>query len=473
MAKFSHQLADCHHESGSSICLEIGRNIVKTLVCAIMHLDPCHSMGFPCYSATKLQDEIGKLYLSFEYHNPDGILIDGDKCDFLDTCDVYFFICVKNIGSTLCDIYEGKSGLYEDVNELKFAKIKEIVIPLNSPIGNSVEIGIDIWDFDGLDASDLIAHFDGVFQTKSLSMKWTEIPVTRTDLIYQNDVTFKGFARLECPGGSCNKVCVPRKGINTCDAEGNKICEKGESDHNEIKFYMSRLTGPACDQIDYCVENNCADYATCESSPNGYKCICGAYEGTRCQKGYDPCQIESSCEAHGQCKATGPDYKCVCEVGWGGQKCDRPASACESAAQRLSPEAVCLNGGSCVDLQDNISYYCVCLQPWSGTRRVQKNTARVTVSAFSPILAKRAFTVNAMPDGLKLHPNRSTVCLHGGVCVDNPNGVDFSCKCPLGWFGSQCETFFIEEREKDEELGGKREVSVLSEDNPDCQGQTK
>lgn len=90
--------------------------------------------------------------------------------------------------------------------------------------------------------------------------------------------------------------------------------------------------------------------------------------GTRCQKGYDPCQIESPCGAHGQCKAAGPDYKCVCEVGWGGQKCDRPASACESAAQRLSPEAVCLNGGSCVDLQDNISYYCICLQPWSGTR---------------------------------------------------------------------------------------------------------
>uniref|UniRef100_A0A158QBK9 Delta-like protein n=1 Tax=Hymenolepis diminuta TaxID=6216 RepID=A0A158QBK9_HYMDI len=400
-----------------------------------------------------LSDEIGKLYLSFEYYNPNGILVDGDKCDFLDTCDVYFFICVKNIGSTSCDIYEGKSELYENVNELKFAKMKEIVIPLNSPIGNSVEMGIDIWDFDGLDASDLIARFDGIFQTKSLSMKWTKIPVTRTDLIYQNDVTFKGFARLECPGGSCNKVCVPRKGINTCDAEGNKICEKG-------------LTGPACDQIDYCVENNCADYATCESFPNGYKCICGAYEGARCQKGYDPCQIESPCEAHGQCKAVGPDYKCVCEVGWSGQKCDRPASACESAAQRLSPEAVCLNGGSCVDLQDDISYHCICLQPWSGTRCevidtcTEEHCSGHGVCIFSNISQESIHcqcdagwvgeTCNYRSQSpchkasLKLHANQSMVCLHGGVCIDNPNGVDFSCKCPLGWFGPQCETFFIE-----------------------------
>lgn len=63
-----------------------------------------------CYSIIELteysilsfflsQNVIGRLYLLFEYYNSQGTLVDGDKCDFWDTCDVYFFICVRNAGS--------------------------------------------------------------------------------------------------------------------------------------------------------------------------------------------------------------------------------------------------------------------------------------------------------------------------------------------------------------------------------------
>nr|CDS32968.1 protein jagged 1 [Hymenolepis microstoma] len=404
------------------------------------------------YTLVISKKEIGKLYLTFEYLNPSESLIGGDKCDYLLTCDVYFSICVQSTGSTPCNIYSGKTEVYENVNELKSTEMEETVISLNSPIGNSVEIGIDIWDFDGIDGADLIAHFDGTFQTKSLSLQWSQISVARAEIKYQNDVTLKVFARLECPGGSCIDICVPREGVNTCDAEGNRICVKGS-------------TGPACDQIDYCAENNCADYAICQLLTNGYKCVCGAYEGTRCEKGFDPCQPESPCGPNGQCVAAGPNYECVCAAGWGGRHCDRPASACEREAQRLAPEAVCLNGGSCVDSQDGSSYLCVCLQPWSGPRCktidacAEEHCSGHGVCIF-PTNGKTKFFCQCNTGwvgetcsyrsqspchkaSLKLSSNWSAVCLHGGKCVDNPNGVDFSCECRLGWLGPQCEVFFI------------------------------
>ncbi|KAM7541372.1 hypothetical protein Aperf_G00000035920 [Anoplocephala perfoliata] len=401
------------------------------------------------------ENVIGRLFLSFEYNNPQGKLIDGDQCDYFDTCDVYFFICIRYIGSSTCDIYNNTTSIYRDIKELSPIDMNATEILLTSPIGKRVEIFIDIWDFDGLDAADLIAKYDGLVESKPLSMNWSQIKLTRTDLDYHNDISFKAFVRMECQDRPCNVGCIPRKGINTCDDEGNIICEKG-------------LTGPTCSETNHCVENNCADYAVCHSLPNGYKCVCDTYEGLACQKGYDPCQPNSPCGSHGQCKASGPNYECVCETGWVGNHCERPETACESAAKRLNPEAVCLNGGSCVDSSDGNSYNCICHQPWSGPRCEVIDTGENCagekcsghgVCVFSSTSNERFYCkCNAGWFGdscsypshspcyrasLKLHTNLSMVCLNGGICIDNQNGVDFTCDCKFGWLGPRCETFFI------------------------------
>ncbi|KAM7539660.1 hypothetical protein Aperf_G00000035830 [Anoplocephala perfoliata] len=436
-----------------------------------------------CYVTVNV---IGRLYLSFEYYNEGETLVNGNKCDFLASCDVYFFICIRNSGSTSCDIYNKTTTVYYDVRELGPANMIETEIPLTSPIGKKMEIGIGIWDFDKTKPDDLIAQFDGTIESKSLSMKWSQIQLVRTDIAYQNDVSFKSFVRMECQDGACIEVCIPRIGINTCDNEGNMICEKG-------------LTGPTCNETDHCMENNCADYATCQSLPNGYKCVCGVYEGKFvyvillnihksckssqillvhpellmnihflsglvCQNGYDPCQPKSPCGPHGQCKASGPNYECVCEIEWSGSHCERPATACESAAKRLSPEAVCLNGGSCADSSDNSSYNCICHQPWSGPRCelidtcAEENCSSHGVCVFSST-SNESFHCKCNAGwlgdfcryqsqspcyraSLKLHTNLSMVCLNGGICIDNRNGVDFACDCKFGWLGEQCETFF-------------------------------
>ncbi|VDO13830.1 unnamed protein product [Rodentolepis nana] len=347
------------------------------------------------YTPVISKKEIGKLYLAFDYRNPSESLIDGDRCDFLLACDVYFSICVQSTGSTPCNIYRGESRVYEDVNEINSTEMEKIVIPLNSPIGTSLEIGIDIWDYDGIDASDLIAHFDGTFQTKSLSLQWTPVPINRTDFIYLNDVTI---------------YTVWREGIPNLSS----------ADSRTIDLTAFRLTGPTCDQIDYCAENNCADYATCQLFTNGYKCVCGAYEGTKCEKGYDPCQPKSPCGPNGQCKAVGPDYACECLTGWGGQHCDRPDSECESPGSRcemtdICAEEYCSGHGVCIFYsKSKVKFHCQCDTGWAGeTCKYRSQSPCYKASQ-------------------KLPANRSAVCLHGGECVDSPNGVDFSLSVLIG-----------------------------------------
>ncbi|VDK39070.1 unnamed protein product [Taenia asiatica] len=255
-------------------------------------------------------------------------------------------------------MYNGVTGVYLDVTELSAAVMNETVIPLISPVRKTVKMVIDVWDDDFVSSSDFIAQFEGMLDMERLSRNWSTIPLSRKDLVCANNVSMKALVRVDCPGqatnGTCNIVCRPREGVNTCDADGNFICQRG-------------FMGPTCDQIDYCITNNCADYATCQPLQDGYKCVCKGHEGSICEKGYNPCPAESPCGPHGQCSADGPEYQCVCETGWGGRFCDREATPCERAAQELGQSSVCLNGGTCRNTDDN-GYYCQCPQPGTGPR---------------------------------------------------------------------------------------------------------
>ncbi|KAM7532886.1 hypothetical protein Aperf_G00000128321 [Anoplocephala perfoliata] len=382
------------------------------------------------YVPVMSKDVLGRLYLSVEYS-----LVEGGQRDFLESRNLYFIICISKIGSTLCGIYSNITRVYPDANELRPATMNETEIPLSSPIGKGVKISIDICHFDNFESGDMMAQFRGTIDSKTLSMKWSRIPLNRTDRVYQNGIIFKSFVRMECQEEFCKAVCIPRKGINTCDDEGNMLCEKGK-----FPFDSNGLQGPG----------------------EGMHLLSGA----ACQKGYDPCQSNSPCESHGQCRTSGPYYECVCETGWGGNHCERPVTACESAAKRLSPEAVCLNGGSCVDSLNDSSYNCICLQPWSGSRCevndtcAEENCSGHGVCVFFGTSNKSLHcrcdagwfgdSCNYQSQSpcydanLNLHTNSSMVCLNGGICINGRNGVDFNCDCKFGWLGPQCETFFTE-----------------------------
>ncbi|KAL5112693.1 Protein jagged-1 [Taenia crassiceps] len=405
------------------------------------------------YVPVKSINEVGKLHLLFDYSNPNGTLMDGHHCDFGNSCDVFFVICLKSSTSTSCDMYNETTRVYSDVTEVRAAGMNETVIPLIPPVSKIVTIVVEVWDYDLVSSNDFIAQFHGTLNMEKLSRSWSTIPLSRNDLVCANTVSMKAYANVDCPGqetnGTCSIVCRPREGVNTCDADGTFICQRG-------------FTGQTCDQIDYCLTNNCADYATCQPLKDGYRCICKGHEGRVCEKGYNPCLADSLCGPHGQCRAEGPEHQCVCEAGWGGKLCDRETTPCERAAMELGQSSVCLNGGSCQNTDDN-SFYCQCPQPGAGPRCelvdvcAAENCSGHGTCVFlgssfhcecdygwTGVSCSHQVLTPCQAVSQKLHTNVSMVCLHGGTCVDNANGVDFSCECPQGWFGRQCEIFFTQ-----------------------------
>ena len=100
--------------------------------------------------------------------------------------------------------------------------------------------------------------------------------------------------------------------------------------------------------------------------------------------------------------------------------------ACIDIFKKCSKEN-CSSHGICVFSDSNkANFRCECASGWTG---LACNERISTPCQFASI---------------KLQVNLSMVCLNGGTCVNNANGVDFSCECLKGWFGKRCEIFFVQ-----------------------------
>jgi hypothetical protein len=82
----------------------------------------------------------------------------------------------------------------------------------------------------------------------------------------------------------------------------------------------------------------------------------------------------------------------------------------------------CYNGGQCYYLPD-ATYYCVCYYGYSGNTCQYSPIATVTTTAssYNPCLS-------APP------------CLNGGTCLPQGNQGAFTCMCPQGYTGVNCQS---------------------------------
>ena len=207
-----------------------------------------------------------------------------------------------------------------------------------------------------------------------------------------------------------------------------------------------------------------------------FTCNCAAgYDGAFCEIDLEPCE-PNPCANGGACTADGQEVSCACAAGYAGPSCEQVTDPCV-----LSP---CQNGGACVT-EPVTSVHCFDAYPeFLGT----------AVSAFCPeetelvshvcgatsmqdfdfgpfgfdvvltddqpgdhcwdscdcnaICAQCESLVSdyscTCPPGFQGDNCEITIggcaldpCLNGGVCVDLEDG--YSCTCPDDWTGDHCE----------------------------------
>lgn len=141
-------------------------------------------------------------------------------------------------------------------------------------------------------------------------------------------------------------------------------------------------------------------------------------------------------------------FRCSCPRGFTGDRCEINVNECEVDAKHPGP--ICLNGGTCLDL--DAKYQCLCRQGWTGSN------CQIAVKACSSSPCENGATCQdatsrGFPSGSyqcscplgfsgkNCETNdddcTSSSCLNGGTCLDGINS--FTCKCPPGFSGSNCQ----------------------------------
>ena len=131
-----------------------------------------------------------------------------------------------------------------------------------------------------------------------------------------------------------------------------------------------------------------------------YTCNCPAeYTGRYCTEDVDECALRPDvCQNGATCHNTEGGYSCICVNGYEGHNCEIDVDDCA--------QQPCLNGGTCHDRV--ASYVCEC-----------------------------------PPDktGLLCHLNNacaSNPCNAGSICETSVVNGSYTCRCPSGYTGPEC-----------------------------------
>ncbi|CDQ75147.1 unnamed protein product [Oncorhynchus mykiss] len=161
---------------------------------------------------------------------------------------------------------------------------------------------------------------------------------------------------------------------------------------------LTHSGGSVCVLVRQCDSKPCGRGATCQESPERFRCLCPpGWTGRTCRLDTNECDMGVCVHAR-SCRNLIGGYLCDCLPGWAGPNCDIRNSSCQG---------LCLNGGHC---EDSVSgSRCLCVPGFSG-KHCQTGPS----------------------------PCDSTPCQHGGQCVDKEGRAEL-CSCPNGYSGTYCE----------------------------------
>ena len=116
------------------------------------------------------------------------------------------------------------------------------------------------------------------------------------------------------------------------------------------------ITGPNCDEVDFCFYVTCSGNGQCADGPNTFTCICyPGFTGNYCQLNINDC-VGVNCSGNGVCVDGADSFTCSCNTGFTGDSCQTNINDCVGVN--------CSGNGVCVDGTD--SYNCSCDPGFTG-----------------------------------------------------------------------------------------------------------
>ncbi|KAE8611276.1 hypothetical protein XENTR_v10012396 [Xenopus tropicalis] len=210
--------------------------------------------------------------------------------------------------------------------------------------------------------------------------------------------------------------------------------------------------GPLCEEnIDDCAPSSegphCFNGGRCLDKIGGYSCEClPGFAGERCEGDVNEC-LSNPCSAKGSldCIQLDNNYLCKCKPGFTGRHCE--------TIQDLCPTRPCLNGGTCaVAVNMPEGFTCQCPPGFSGSKcQYSNNTCghykcKVGENCIKTPLGPRCYCPTG-PAGNACQSKlgcASQPCKNNGVCQRKDQPPYYTCNCPNGIVGLQCEILLID-----------------------------
>lgn len=271
--------------------------------------------------------------------------------------------------------------------------------------------------------------------------------------------TFQCHCNAGITGTNCNSVApatADKCSSNPCYGSGSTCVPQGLVGFT--CFCAAGLTGTQCQShLNVCqCQNGGACQLTTVNNVATYTCSClPGFGGELCQfrTSLATCQIQG-CQNGGTCTILST---CACPSGFSGPLCEISTATTTAPSVTVTPisictPGICLNGGICLQLTNNIGY-CSCPAGFYGifcnfatNTAVTASTPTTTVLSTTATTTVVALTTPTTPVTVATTVSStvrctfSNPCLNGGTCNFNPTTNAIQCACLPNYTGFICQT---------------------------------